>query len=174
MILSDTRKVWKKMKDTLNLAIIPGMFGLVGIIFFIIGIFLIINRKKKEKNCTSKTYGKVIDIVKVRYNDVGKGYSYMWHPVFEYNIGNQKLIKQSAYGKVKCNYAIGQNVEIYFNPENYNEYYVAGENIPITLGIIFTCVGIVALIMAFFSIILMLVSSLGMWNKTITTVLQCN
>ena len=82
------------MRDILIfIVMIPGLFGLVGIIFFIIGIFLIINRKKKEKNCTSKTCGKVIDIVKVRYNDVGKGYSYMWHPVFEYNIGNQKLIK---------------------------------------------------------------------------------
>lgn len=151
------------MRDILIfIVMIPGLFGLVGIIFFIIGIFLIINRKKKEKNCTLKTYGKIIDIVKVRYNDVGKGYSYMWHPVFEYNIGNQKLIKQSAYGRTECKYAVGQNVEIYFNPENYNEYYVAGENIPITLGIIFTCVGIVVLIMAFFSIILMLVSSLGM------------
>ena len=138
------------MKDISNIAIVAGIFGLIGIIFFIIGTFLIINRKKKEKNCTSKTYGKVIDIVKVRYNDVGKGYSYMWHPVFEYNIGNQKLIKQSAYGRTECKYAVGQNVEIYFNPENYNEYYVAGETVPKTLGIIFTCVGIALIIISSF------------------------
>lgn len=150
------------MKDISNIAIVAGIFGLIGIIFFIIGTFLIINRKKKEKNCTSKTYGKVIDIVKVRYNSVGKGYSYMWHPVFEYNIGNQKLIKQSAYGRTECKYAVGQNVEIYFNPENYNEYYVAGENVPKTVGIIFTCVGIAFIIIAIFLALLILTVSLGM------------
>ena len=150
------------MKDTFNLAIIPGIFGLVGIIFFIIGIFLIINRKKKEKNCTSRTYGKVIDIVKRRYHDVNGGYSYMWHPVFEYNIGNQKFIKESAYGRTECKYAVGQNVEIYVNPENYNEYYVAGETASKTLGIIFTCVGIVLIIIAIFLALLILAVSLGM------------
>ena len=123
---------------------------------------MIINRKNKEKNCTSKTYGKVIDIVKVRYNAVGKGYSYMWHPVYEYNIGNQKFIKQSAYGRTECKYAVGQNVEIYFNPENYNEYYVAGENVPKTLGIIFTCVGIVLIIIAIFLALLIFAVSFGM------------
>ena len=138
------------MKDILNFAIVAGIFGLIGIIFFLIGIIMIINRKKKDKNCTSTTYGKVIDIVKVRYKSVGNGYSYMWHPVFEYNVGSQKLIKKSAYGGTKCKYAIGQDVQIYFNPQNYNEYYVAGDNIQKTLGIIFTCVGIVFIIIAIF------------------------
>ena len=74
----------------------------------------------------------------------------MWHPVFEYIVGSQKLIKKSAYGGTKCKYAIGQDVQIYFNPQNYNEYYVAGDNIQKTLGIIFTCVGIVFIIIAIF------------------------
>lgn len=131
-----------------------GVLGLIGIIFFIIGIIMVINRKKKEKECTSKTYGKVKDVARHQtYNSDG-GYSYTWHPVFEYNIGELKFIKESIYGSSEAKYAIGQDVEIYYNPEDYNEYYVVGDAQSKNLGVIFTIVGIVVIIIACFSAIL--------------------
>ena len=75
------------MNDTLKFVIIfSGIWIIIGVIFFIIGVAMIRNRKRKEIKCTSKTYGKVIDIVRHKSYDSDSGYTYSWHPVFEYNI----------------------------------------------------------------------------------------
>jgi len=136
--------------------IFSGIGSFIGIIFFIIGIAMLKNNKRKEINCTSKTYGKVIDIVRHRSYSSDGGYRYSWHAVFEYNIGELKYIKESVYGRSQAKYAIGQDVEVYYNPEDYNEFYIGGETIPRTLGTTFTIVGIVAIIIGTFSAILIL------------------
>jgi len=135
------------MNDTLIFVIIiSGISILLGTIFLLIGIAMLSNRKKKEINCTSSTYGKVTDIVKHERYDSDGNHRSSWHPVFEYNIGDFKFIKEYPYGSSQSKYAIGQDVEIYYNPENYNEYYIAGDTFPKTLSIIFTIVGICIII----------------------------
>ena len=129
------------------IAFFSGISGLLGLIFFVSGVIVLKNRKKKEKNCTSKTHGKVIDILKHESKGVNY-YTYSWHPVFEYTIGNLKYVKESLYGFSESKFAIGQDVEILFNPENYNEFYVATETLPKTLGRIFTIIGILLIVIA--------------------------
>lgn len=133
-----------------------GICALIGVIFLVIGIVMINNRKKKERNCTSKTYGKVTNIVTHKNYNENSGYSTSWHPVIEYNVGELKFIKESQCGSSQPKYAIGQDVEVYYNPENYNEYYVAGDTLPKTLATIFTIVGICTITIAIFSAILIL------------------
>ena len=145
------------MNDKLMFVIIfSGTFTLLGLIFIIIGIGIHINKKKKEISCTSMTYGKVTDLVRRQNYNGNEGYSSSWHPVFEYNVGERKFIKEYPYGSSQTKYAIGQNVEVYFNPENYHEYYIAGDTLPKTLSTIFTIVGIVAIFIAVISAILVL------------------
>ena len=136
--------------------IFSGILVLIGVIFFIIGMAMLKNRKRKEIKCTSKTYGKVTDIVRHQSHDSDGGYSSSWHPVFEYNIGELKFIKESLYGRSQSKYAIGQEVEVYYNPEDYNDFYIAGETLPRTIGTVFTIVGSVAIIIGIFSAILIL------------------
>ena len=138
-----------KMDETLMFIIIfSGIWGLIGIIFSLVGILVLRNRKKKEEKCTAKTWGKVKDIVRQTRYDSDRGYSSSWHPVFEYNVGELKFVKESLFGSSQSKFAIGQNVEIYYNPENYNEFYIKEETIQKTLGKIFTIVGIVAILIA--------------------------
>lgn len=145
------------MNDTLMFVIIfSGIWILIGAIFFIIGIAMLKSRKRKEIECTSKTHGKVTDVIRHQSHDSDCGYSSSWHPVFEYNIGELKFIKESLYGRSQSKYAIGQEVEVYYNPEDYNDFYIAGETLPRTIGTIFTIVGIVAIIIGTFSAILIL------------------
>lgn len=145
------------MNETLRFVIIfSGIWILVGIIFFIIGIAMLKNRKRKEINCTSKTYGKVTDIVRHQSYDSNGGYNSSWHPVFEYNIGELKFIKESLYGGSQSKYAIGQDIEVYYNPEDYNDFYISDETLPKTIGTIFTIIGIVAIIIGTFSAIIIL------------------
>ena len=142
------------MSDTfMFLIMFSGILALIGVIFFIIGIAILTNWKKKEINCTSKTYGKVTDIVGRQYYDRDDGYSTSWYPVIEYNVGELKFIKESPYGSSHSKYTIGQDIEVYYNPEDYNEYYIAGDNLPKTLATIFTIVGIGAIIISIFSAI---------------------
>ncbi len=137
------------MKDsTLFIMIFSGIWGLVGVIFLCIGLMLLKNQKKKMINCTSKTYGKVIDLVRRSSNYGSSGHSSSWHPVFEYEIGELKYIKESNIGKSQSNYAVGQDVEVYYNPQDPHEFYIKGEGLQRTLGIIFTCVGIVCIFVA--------------------------
>ena len=145
------------MNDTLIFIIIfSGAWGLIGFIFLIIGIAMLNNRKKIEKNCTSMTHGKVTDIVRHQSYDRNGSYSSSWHPVFEYSIGELKFIKESTYGRTQSKYAIGQDLEVYYNPENYNEYYIAGDTLPKTLATIFTILGIGAILISIISAIILL------------------
>lgn len=145
------------MSNTLMFVLIfSGIFGLLGFTFSVIGICILRNRKKKEKNCTSKIYGKVKDVIRHQSYSSDGGYNSSWHPVYEYNVGELKFIKESLYGSSQSKFAIGQDIEIYCNPENYNEYYVPEENLPNIIGKTFTIIGIVMIIIAIVVAILML------------------
>ena len=114
------------------------------------------NRKEKKTDCTSMTYGKVTDIVRHQRYDSDGGYISSWYPVFEYNIGELKFIKESLYVSFQSKFAIGQDIEVYYNPEDYNEYYIAGDTLLKTLATIFTIVGIGAISIAIISAIIIL------------------
>ena len=122
------------------------IFGSVGFIFLIVGLIITNSRKKKEIKCTSQTTGIVKDIVRHRSYSNGT-YSSTLHPVFEYTIGNQTFVKESSYGSSFTKYSIGQEVEIFYNPQNYHEYYVPGDNIPKVLGTLFTILGIIVMLL---------------------------
>lgn len=132
----------------LFVGIFSGVWGMVGIIFLIIGICMINYRKKKVLRCTSSVWGKVKDIVRQRSHNSDGGYSYSWHPVFEYTIGGLTYVKESSSGSTNSKFAIGQDVEIYYNPEDPHDYYVPNDKIPVILGKVFTGVGIVAILIA--------------------------
>ena len=114
-----------------------GIFGLVGAIFLAIGIFILQGHRRMLQRCTSRTWGKVTDLIEHRDRD-GKRF---WHPVFEYTVGDRKYIKESGYGSSPSPFAVGQNVAVYFNPNDFEDYFAEGETAPDLLGKIFTAVG---------------------------------
>ncbi|MBR6033513.1 MAG: DUF3592 domain-containing protein [Clostridia bacterium] len=148
------------MDDILLFAIIfSGVWALIGVVFLIIGIVMHNNRKRKNVNCTSSTYGKVIDLVRHKSTSMDY-YDPCLYPVIEYNVGEQKFIKEYNYGSTNPRHLIGRRIEVHYNPENYNEYYIAEDTIPTKLAKIFTFVGIAAIAVAVASAILIL----GLFN----------
>lgn len=139
----------------LFVVIFSGVWGLVGLIFLIIGLVMKKVRKRKEINCTCKVFGKVKDIAR-RQTYSNNGYSSTMHPVFEYNIGGLTYIKESQVGSSQSKYAIGQDVEIFYNPDNPHEYYVVGEKLTKILGNIFSVVGGICIFIAVISAIIVL------------------
>lgn len=129
----------------LFIIIFCGIFLLLGFVFLLIGILTIHSRKMKEKKCTLKTFGKITDLVRHDSYSNDHNTTSSWHPVFEYNIGNLKFVKESLYGSFQSKFAIGQTVEIHYNPEDYNDYYVSEELLPKKMGNLFTIIGIIML-----------------------------
>ena len=146
------------MSETLVFVILfPGIWFIFGIILLIIGIVELSNRKKKEMNCTSMTYGKVADVV-IRHTSHKSSIiqSSYWFPIVEYKIGEQKLKKKFTYATSKSRFPLGKKIEIYYNPEDYNEYYIVGDNHLKTLATSCIIVGIVEIIIALlFAILIM-------------------
>ena len=140
----------------LFISIFSGAWGLLGLIFLIIGLTVRKKTKNKILHCTSKTIGKVTDVVRTQMQDMNGGYSSSWHPVIEYTVGELKYIKESPNGTSQSKYAVGQEVEIFYNPEDAHEYYISGDNLPKTLSTIFTLVGIIGICFSIVSIILYL------------------
>ncbi len=119
---------------------------LVGLALLIAGIYTMIKQNKKKTVCTSKTYGRVIDIVE-HVNHDSDGISVTRHPVFEYNIGGENIAEEHPYGRTHSNYNIGQEVEIYYNPENYHEHYIGGDNTPKIQSIILLISGVATVVL---------------------------
>lgn len=145
------------MKNPLTFVLIfSGTWLLVGTVFFVIGIALLRNRRKKELNCTSRTYGRVVDMVMRQSHDSDGGYHSSLHPVFEYTVGALTYVKESSYGSSNPKFAIGQTVEVCYDPRNCHDYYIAGETLPKTLAKIFIAVGAAAMAVAVISAALIL------------------
>lgn len=142
-------------EEMLFVVIFSGVWGLVGLIFLIIGFIMIKIRKRKEEKCTCKIFGKVKDITR-RQTYSSDGYSSTLHPVFEYNIGGLTYVKESQTGSFQCKYAIGQDIEIFYNPNNPHEYYVVGEKLNKILRNIFSIVGGLCIFIAVISAIIVL------------------
>lgn len=143
------------MSDTLMFVItFSGFCGLIGIIFALIGIVMLKNEKKLKRDCTSTTFGKVVDLARHVTSNSDGFYSSVWHPVFEYSVGELKYVKESMHGSSKSKYAIGQEVEVYYNPEKPDEYYIEGEQG--VFSTVFTIVGIGVMIIAVFSAVIIL------------------
>ena len=142
------------MKNKIMFPIVfSGIWILIGLIFFILGLVMKKNIKKKIESCTSKTYGKVIDIAK-RPNNDNSGYNYF--PVLEYTVGDMKFIKEYTIGGSSPVFGIGQNLEIYFNPDDYNEYYIGGDKTPTTFAIISIFAGIKSIFIGVASAVIMM------------------
>lgn len=126
--------------DSSFIAFLP--FFLCGLVFSIIGICMSIYQKNKEKKCTEKAKGKVIELVKnYSRNDMGNNYTIMWHPVIEYYIGEITVKKQSAYGRSSPKYFEGQEIEVFYNPNDYNQYFIIGDSTGKLLSTIFIILG---------------------------------
>ncbi len=125
------------------------IFGFFCLFWIMCGIIIFKNMEKNKSVCTSKTLGKVIDIEE----DTREMIAY--NPVFEYTVGDYKYVKEYTYGSNVIPYKIGQEVEIYYNPNKPDQYYVKGDTlykrvakIAVLIGICFLFVSLIFVVIA--------------------------
>ena len=124
----------------LFLIIFPGIWALVGVIFTAIGVGITSNRKRKEQRCTICTQGTVVDVARRVSYDENHHRSEAWYPVFSYYAGGRQIEQESRFGGGRPQFTVGQTVELYYDPDKVDRYYVAGETFPKLLGRIFETV----------------------------------
>ena len=91
-----------------------------GIIFALFGVLGCADLVQKKKKCTEETTAIVTEISKEIDNDNNLSY---W-PIIEYNINGKKFKNKLLSGNsIFQKYNIGNEVEIFYNKENGDEFY---------------------------------------------------
>lgn len=125
------------------------IFTFLGIILIVVGISLRNKDKKKNISCTGRTTGTVVRIVERRESDMDGGYFVSFSPMIRYFANGLEYEKPNDVYNARCNYAIGQNVEILYDPANPAVMIIAGDKtmkliytVFLIIGIFFTILGI--------------------------------
>ena len=126
-------------------------FLLVGFMFIIVGIVTMNQGNDLKKRCTEETIGTVVEVIcESDYSTTEDTYTYTYYPVIEYQVGERTISQKSRSGQYPPKYKVGDQVEIYYNPDNAEEYIIKGDSIPTYLGIIFIVIGSIVLAVGFF------------------------
>ncbi len=122
---------------TIFLITFCGTWALLGAVFLAVGQGLAVARQKKMRRCSERVWGQVADIVPSRGGEGGVTMT----PVVEY-VTPQGLMRQcSAFSSGRCRYAIGQQVAVWYDPQDPSLWYLEGEKGPRVLSVVFTAVG---------------------------------
>ena len=110
----------------------------------------------KVKKCTLKITGQVVDYEKEQKYDNNSRHSriyYVYKPKVKCYLAGLEVIKtlnvgecspDSEYPSEICRF--GEEVEIFFNPSNYDDYYTLREKTIKPIGIVLICIGFFAIL----------------------------
>lgn len=122
------------------ICIFTGVWCFLGILFLTIAIIMYFVQKKKTEVCTAKTIGTVTEVV--RSYSSSQGHS-SWHPVIQYTTATgQTIVRKSVYGTNPPKYSVGDSVNIHYNPQKAEEFYLADDKVGKIVRTVFMWVGI--------------------------------
>jgi hypothetical protein len=140
----------KKVNNTIVFPILITAFLFLGTIFIGLGIGFKSVIDKKAAVCTARTEAVVTEMNREVNLSAGTDSYRSWFPVFSYWAKGEEITVRSKIGNEKKIFEEGQNVELYYNPDNIREYYVPAENVSflpkvfIGVGGTFAALGIVS------------------------------
>ncbi len=104
----------------LFVAIFSGTFGLIGLVFLIVGMSFSAAYKRKQSLCTSYAEGKVSAFE-------GQNMSTAIRLVYSFTIDGQMMQHISSYASNAPGLLVGQTVHIHYDPQNIGNLYVEEE-----------------------------------------------
>ncbi len=149
--------------------IVATLGGIIALFFSIFGNKGYYNKKER---CTAITEGTIIrfEIRRHKYNNNGtRYYDVVYYPIYEYFVNDNKYEVMQRIGiqvyyketkEEKVDSLLGTKKEIFYNPNNYAESYVSGEDINFAyktaklLGTILLVIGIIELLIFLLSKVL--------------------
>ncbi len=130
--------------------IVISLLGLLSLILLTIGSGMLSTESKKHKQYTQETTARVRELKKKTSGKPGKPGSVRYYPVFEYRANGQFLRVESKIGSDKPAYQAGDEVKICYNPDSRRDFYIPGSTAAITIGSVFTVLGIIAVMVTLF------------------------
>ena len=151
-----------KIMDSYNILLL--IIGIVALVYGILNLYgrnkTVNERKRREKICTIKTTGRIVDVAKdEKYSKKG---SVKFSFIYEYEVNGRIHTENSFYefsgfksdvADQIINKMTRKEVEIYYNPNKIDEIYVPfepdGSSLATTkkwVGIIFIVIGLVFLL----------------------------
>lgn len=127
---------------------------IVAFMFILIAGINIITRTIKTRRCTAVTTGAISDVKEKVTRRSNAGYaSREYIPTVVYTVGGIQYSKRFAKAYNDATYAVGQKVEVMYNPERPAEINKKGTSnkadiVILCIGVIIGIVGVVLLIFA--------------------------
>lgn len=121
--------------------LIGALLLLVGIAFIFVGILIMKQGDSLKKRCTEKAIGTVVEIISERESISDDYTDRIYYPVIEYQVGERTISQKSRSGQNTRKYDVGQQVVIYYNPNNVEEYFIKGDSSSQFIGIVFIVIG---------------------------------
>lgn len=128
----------------MNIFSIIAIFLMIfGGIFIIASIGLSIFINNKKKNCTKEATAKIKEIIVSENRDNVDGFLMVSeYPKLEYDINGEHIEKVSSIGYMPKKYSVGQEVEICYNPNKYDDFCIKGDKTANIVRNVFVAVGI--------------------------------
>ncbi len=143
----------------MNIFCIIAIFLMIfGGIFIIASIGLSIFINNKKKNCTKEATAQIKEIIVSENIDNVDGFLMISeYPKLEYDINGEHIEKVSSIGYMPKKYSVGQEVEICYNPNKYDDFCIKGDktaniirNVSVAVGIGMFIIGIIFCIVSVF------------------------
>lgn len=123
-------------------------FSLVCAILMVVGIVCFITPIKKKGACTETVQAAVVDDI-IEHSDrkVDDGMRTVadyHYPVYQFIYKGEEYTIKSSVGTDPARYEIGDELDLYINPSNPNEFYDPSDvTTYIVLGIVFGVIGLI-------------------------------
>lgn len=124
-----------KLKYSRLLAIISAGIIFFGAIFFGVGIIAELVQKNREKHCTYKLTATVLD------NEPGGSDSNALYPVYYYSYLGKEYNVKSDTGSYPAKFDVGEEVEMYIDPDDPKRFYVPADNTLKIISMVFKIIG---------------------------------
>lgn len=126
---------------------------ILGVILIGAGVFFYFKNADLTKKCTEKTIATVVDMdEEIDTSSANTEMRYMYYPIVQYKVSERVIENRLDTGANVPEYRINDKVEIMYNPNNVEEFIVAGANLNIVwiilvgLGVTFVLAGIVVVV----------------------------
>ncbi len=108
------------------------VLGCIWFPFLAIGVYTIISYLLRKRRCTEEVDGMVVE-----FEDSRKLNSSAKYTIFQYYVDGITYTQRSKIGSSNNKYRIDEEVTIYYNPTNPNEYIVKNDRSELWFGVVY-------------------------------------
>jgi hypothetical protein len=127
---------------------------LLGLFMVLVGLWFYKRHRDLKSVCTAHTTAQVIEMkreeeIKIETDDDGnttKRTSVSYYPIFQYMVNGNNIEVRSSVGTGRPRFIEGQAVNVLYNPNKPEQFYVVEDKVAGNFGIYFIIFGLVVVI----------------------------